>query len=226
MADASFAGVETIPEPQNDVNEPAGEGEDVKPLPTQEAIEEKKTRSPFSPRNARSSPSPRSLAKYAIPPLQAASSMAQSATQALREMITPSLRRPSDPNKSPSPTKGSPLNPAKQKATPPKAPQPVLPPAPKPAVRQRRQGFSKTQDDTPEEKQDDAFLRACKDGDKDAVAHLVATGQEINVADAEGNTAVSLTCAHEDSALLELLLAHRPLPEIMWPNKQGEVAMK
>ena len=218
MADASFADVETIPEPQN---EPAGEGDDVKPLPTQEAIEEKKTRSPFSPRNARSSPSPKSLARYVIPPLQAASVMTQSATTALREMITPRFKRPSDLNerlnKSPSP-KPNKSSPAKQKVTPPKAP--------KPAVRQRRQGFSKTQDDTPEEKQDDAFLRACKDGDKDAVAHLVATGQEINVADTEGNTAVSLACAHEDSALLELLLAHRPLPEIMWPNKQGEIAMK
>lgn len=74
-------------------------------------------------------------------------------------------------------------------------------------VRSKEVIIGSTQDASEQEIADQAFIDAVKAGDMAAVQEAIATGQEVNVGDEAGTSAVAYACIHESADILQALLA-------------------
>jgi len=75
-------------------------------------------------------------------------------------------------------------------------------------IRQKKSAFSRTTAATPQEVADAAFLDAVAKGSEETVRSMIDEGQDVNVADERGESALYKAVATGDSSLVQLLLKH------------------
>ena len=98
---------------------------------------------------------------------------------------------------------------------------PIVKPYRGPPVRQVNTRMNPDQANA-QERKDIEFLNACARGDATAVVSAIKSGQEINLANDDGTSAVHLACRELDDAdVLDALL--KKSPDIMFANRRGEV---
>ena len=88
-------------------------------------------------------------------------------------------------------------------------------------MRKHESTVGKTQNSDPIEVADNKFFDAIKGKKAADVQLMLEAGQEVNVADESGETAVQKACAYDETEVLKLLLEKRP--NVGYSDKRGDL---